>query len=54
MQEALNGVWVLHDSDPGTEASVGQTVAKAADRVEDNQYWKGRVNTDDNICQDVA
>lgn len=54
MQEALDGVGLVHGADPGAEAGVGQAVAEAADGVGDDEDGVGWVGGEDGVGDDVA
>lgn len=54
MQEPLDGIGLVHDADPSTEAGVREAVAEAANHVDDDENGPGRVDGQDDVGDDVA
>lgn len=54
MHEALDGVGLVHVTNPRTEARVAQSVTEAADHVADDQDGVWRVSGQDGKGDDVA
>lgn len=54
MHDTLDGVRLVHDTDPGAEAGIVQTVAEAREGVGDNKDGKWRMGGENGVCDDVA
>ena len=54
MHEALNSIRLVHGANPGAKGGIREAVAKARDRVADNENGVRRMRGEDRVGDDVT
>lgn len=54
MQEPLDRVGLVHDTDPGTEARIRETVSETAKHVDHDEHGEGRMLGQNDVGNEVA